>query len=77
MNKAQRKMLDNIIISIEELHSQIEALKQEEQDKIDNMGESFGETERYRTMEQVVDYLEDACNEVENAKCSLENARDE
>lgn len=67
MNNNQRKELQKIVDKIEDLRIEVEYIRDEEQDKIDNMPENLQGSERYYSMEEVVTYLNDGISELENA----------
>lgn len=61
MNKDQRKQIAQIIDDLGDLRDQ-------EQDKIDNMEETLSGTQRYEDIDQALGYLDeaiDALNEIE------------
>ncbi len=75
MNAARRKSLDAIFAMIEEAKSQLETLRDEEQETYDNLPESFQNGEKGEkaqtaidAMESAISNIEDACNEIETAK---------
>lgn len=74
MTKAQKRKLEAIMEKLDELYTELEELKDTEQGKLDNMAESFGETQRYAEMEESVSKMEDALEAIEDAKDSIEEA---
>ena len=70
MNAKQRKELSAIMSEMEGLLSRLETLHDEETEKLSNMEEKLGQTERYQTMEEEAGYIE-------SAKDSLQSAIDE
>ena len=70
MNKIRRKKIQQILEKVEELLSEIEDVKGEEEEYRDNIPENLQSSMRY-------ELAEDACNALENAYCSLDDARDQ
>lgn len=69
MNKARREALDNIWGKLMEITEELQGIRDEEQDCLDNTPESFQGTERYEIsenaiyeMEEIIGNLEDACD---------------
>ena len=58
MNKQQKKKLEDVIETLD-------TIIDEEQEKLDNMYDSFSETQRYEYMEEVRDILENSKNELQ------------
>lgn len=68
MNKARRKMIDEALEKLGELHTMIETIRDEEQEAYDNMPEGLQESERGEAMYDAIDALEsamDSCDEIE------------
>lgn len=76
MNKQRRKEISRIIEEIEsavstakekleELQIDIESVRDEEQEYMDNMPENLQGSERYETAEQAVDNLDNAASSIE------------
>lgn len=72
MNKQRRKQIDQIITRIEalqglieEVNSDIETIKDEEQEALENLPESLQEGEKGQTMQSAIDSLEEAYGELE------------
>lgn len=67
MNKQNRKELDRAIVLIEQAQSIIQNIRDEEDEKFNNLTEALQQTERGQKMEQNVDTLDSAlssCEEV-------------
>jgi len=75
MNAKQRKLLDEIISSLEEARGKVEDMQGEEQDKFDNMTEGLQQTERGQACKNAISELEAACDIIQSAIDSLENAK--
>lgn len=67
MNATRRRELSKIYDAIEELRSQIETLREDEQDAFDNMPEPFQYTERGSKMESYIDQMDNACDSLQEA----------
>lgn len=67
MNAKRRKELEKISALIEDAKSQLEALKDEEQEAFDNMPESLQYSEKGERMEEIISYLDDSFSELESA----------
>lgn len=85
MNKTRRQAIDKIKERIEkELPSDtinsiledIEALRDEEQESLDNMPENLQGSERYETSEAAVDSLDEAYSALEELNDNIQNALD-
>lgn len=73
MNAKQRKELSAIMSELEGLLSRIETIHDEETEKLSNMEEKLGQTERYQTMEEEAGYIESAKEAVQSAIDELGN----
>ena len=60
MNKQRRKRIEKVIEKIGEIKTEIEEIREEEQDAFDNLPESFQYSEKGETMEQHIDNLDNA-----------------
>lgn len=60
MNKTRRRDLQNIITKIDILKEELEALRDEEQDYMDNIPENLQGSERYEVAEEAVDNMDNA-----------------
>lgn len=67
MNAKRRKELEKVIALIEDAKSQLEILKDEEQEAFDNMPEGLQCSEKGERMEEVISYLDDSFSELESA----------
>ncbi len=69
MNKVRRKTLNEIYDKLANLRDLLDEVKGEEEEYRDNMPENLQNSERYYT-------AEDACDNLDNAISSLEEALD-
>lgn len=72
MNKARRKELANIVTKLEELEllryqiqEQLENVLEEEQEALDNMPEGLQESEKGQQMQEYIDAIEAALDDLE------------
>ncbi len=65
MNNQRRKKLEEIAGQLMDLQSDIEILRDEEQEVVDNMPENLQGSERYDIAEAAVDNLDSACSLIE------------
>lgn len=72
MNKPRRKRIEAIIAKLEELHSEIDAILEEEQEAFDNLPESLQMSEKGAAMEEAIDNIEYAKDYVVDVMESLE-----
>lgn len=74
MNKQKRTKLreaDSLLVMARHL---ISSVKDREQDDLDNYPENLQGSERYTTMENAIDELEDAMESIDRASESINNA---
>ena len=81
MNKARRKELAQIVAKLEELEAlhleikeELEAVRDEEQEALDNLPESLQESERGEQMQEYIDAMESALDDLE--QLDIEEIRD-
>lgn len=67
MNDARRKALRNIIEKLDDLMSDLECLKEEEEDYKDSMPENLQNPERYEKADEAISNLEEACDSLQSA----------
>ena len=72
MNRERRKRLEAAKEKLEEVYFELEAIKEEEEQALDNMPESLQQTERGEAMQTAIDTIDDAMNDVESTKDNLE-----
>lgn len=89
MNKKRRAEIDLVIHTIgraerssstdaaygfvEQAKTDTESIRQDEQDALDNLPESFEDSDQYRRMEDAVDHLDDAIDSLDDALSELED----
>ena len=74
MNKPRRKALEKIAETLNELYEELESLRDEEQDYMDNMPENLQGSERYEAAENAVGYMDDALDRLGDTISSIEEA---
>lgn len=74
MNKARRVSLNRIINALTELKDDLETVKGEEEEAMDNMPESLQDSDRYCAMEEAVDNMDNAIDELDDVIEYLESA---
>lgn len=67
MNKEQRKRLEEIASAIEDARAELEAIRDEEQEKVDNAPDNLNTSLRYEQMEEYIDYLQEVIDELDNS----------
>ncbi len=76
MNNQRRKALSKINQRAEDLHSELEELRDKEQEYIDNMPENLHQGERAEMAEKAVIEMNNAISALEDTTGSLEEAQD-
>jgi len=74
MNKTRRAELNRIINTLTDLKYDIDIVKGDEEEAMDNMPESLQESDRYSQMESAVDAMDEAYGYIEDAIDRLEDA---
>lgn len=74
MNDARRKSLRNIIEKLDDLMSDLECLKEEEEEYRDNIPENLQSSEKYEKADDAVSNLEEACDSLQSAIDYIEEA---
>ena len=64
MNNTRRKRIDAVIAKLDEPSEELEALKEEEEEAYDNLPESLQESERGEVMQEAIDNLDEAVNNI-------------
>lgn len=67
MNKQNRKMIEGYISQLEDLKGNIEAMKDEEEEKLDNMPDGLQESERGEAIQDAIDNLDSASDSIGDA----------
>ena len=73
MNKERRKQIAAVVSQIETALTQLEALRDEEQDYMDNMPESLQGSTKYEDAEQAVSDMDEALDGLQEASNTLGN----
>lgn len=73
MNDKTRKLLKSAIETIEILHSSISTIKDEEQEKLDNLPEGLQQSENGQKFEETVNTLEEALSNLEEAISNIDS----
>lgn len=71
MNKARRKEIARIVEKLRELHSDLQAVRDEEQEYVDNMPESLQQGSKGEAAQEATDALDSALDELESMTESL------
>ena len=74
MNNDRRKRIEKVQETLAELLAEIEALRDEEQEALENLPESLQETERGERMQTAADALDDAYTNLDSVNDSLTEA---
>lgn len=74
MNKNDRKELEKALALLGEAQEIIDAIKDGEQEKFDNLSEGLQQTEKGQKFEETVLILEDAWNSIDEAVGSINEA---
>lgn len=77
MNKSQRKQLEELLDKITELQEQVEFIRNEEQEKLDNMPENLQGGERYSQMENAISCLDDAVSHLQSAYDDIQSSTEQ
>ena len=79
MNKQQRKRINDAIRviqgaydALDQVYGELDAIKEEEQEKYDNLSEGLQESEMGETMQAAIDTLDEACSDLESARDEVE-----
>lgn len=74
MNKDRRKRILAISLRVEQLMQDLEEIKDEEQESLDNMPENLQESQRYYSMSEAIDYLDAAYDDMNDVLYNLTEA---
>lgn len=74
MNKWLRNDLMKINEQVEELSSDIERIRDGEEEKLDNMPESLQDSNKAEAFQEVIDFLDDALTSMTEACEAITNA---
>ena len=67
MNEKRRGLLKKAVSELEKASSIVDAVSEEEQDCLDNIPDNLQESEMSYKMENAIDCLQDAIEDIENA----------
>lgn len=67
MNKEQRKLLEKLASHIEDVIADLETIRDEELEKVDNAPENLRYSERYEQMQEIADSILSVIDELDNA----------
>lgn len=73
MNKERRQTLNNCIRALTSIAADLESLKDQEENALDNMPENLRDSSRCRSMEDAVDLITDALDDIYDARGHLED----
>jgi len=74
MNNQRRKALEEMRAKLEDIKGDIEYLRDEEQEYIDNMPESLQSGEKHETAENAVTNMDEAINGLEDILSNVDEA---
>lgn len=74
MNADRRKRIEAIIVQLNDIKADIEAIQQEEHDYAENMPENMQGSDRHSKAEEAADSLEEAADNVDEIVSNLESA---
>ena len=72
MNAQGRKEIAKYIASLEDIKDKLDSMMDEEQDKFDNMPEGLQESERGEAMQEAIEQLGTACDNLDEAISALQ-----
>lgn len=75
MNAAQRKRLDEMYDTLDQIKSDLESMGEEEREKFDNLTEGLQSSERGQNLESAANALEEAASVLDSALNSIDEAR--
>jgi len=76
MNQKQKKELDEIFSKLEEIEERLSAMRDEEEEKYENLSEGLQQSEKGQAIESAKNALDEACTHISDCKNSVEEARD-
>ena len=74
MNKSRRKQIEAIKNLLSTIQTDLEAIKDEEQEAYDNLPESLLYSDKGEKMSEAIDNLETACSSLEEIQENLDEA---
>lgn len=72
MNAQGRKEIAKYIASLNEIKDKLVSMKDDEENKFDNMPEGLQESERGEAMQEAIEQLETACDNLDEAISALQ-----
>ena len=72
MNKERRKKLSTVYDTLTECMNTVEAVKDEERESLDNLPDSFRNSERGEDMENYIELLNESYNLIDDARSVVE-----
>lgn len=72
MNREQRKEIKELIKQLEVVKDKIDSIRDDEEDKFDNLSEGLQATMRGQDMEDAISNMEDAIDNIAEAVANLE-----
>lgn len=72
MNNARRKKIRTIAEQLGEIMTELEMLKDEEEEYLNNIPENLQSSERYELAENAIDDIDSACDNLDEAIISIE-----
>ena len=72
MNKKQRKNIERLFDRLSEINEELEYIKNEEEEKMDNLPKNLQNSVKYEEFEAVVEALDDALTSITEACEKLE-----
>lgn len=76
MNKMNRKQLSDLISRIETIHEELDEIKDGEEEKFDNLPENLQDSEKGEAFSEVIDFLDTAVEDLNDAVEQIQNAID-
>jgi len=67
MNKQDRKMIEGYISQLDDIKNNIEAMKDEQEERFNNMPDGLQESERGEAMQEAIDNLDSASDSIGDA----------
>lgn len=74
MNKDRRNRLQEVKESLDDVISQIEEIRDEEQEALDNMPDSFQQAERGDRMQTAIDTMDEAISAIGDVQQTIDEA---
>jgi antitoxin component HigA of HigAB toxin-antitoxin module len=71
MNKQRREALDKLVMQLESVKEEIDYLRNEEAEAYENLPESFQEGERGQKMQEGIEYIESAMDNIDEAVSNI------